>query len=59
MKATPLSAEDYFQNEVLRANRPQVADRFNTLVHQFMQLYKHEYSNEMETEEDDMVTNTI
>ena len=33
-------------------------DRFNTFVDQFAQLHKREHSNEIETEEDAIVTNT-
>ena len=56
VKGTHISVEEYLINEVIRANSPQVADRLNELVDQFMQPHKHMLSNKTEAEEKDTVT---
>ena len=38
MKSTNISAEDYLQNEMTKANQTLAEDRLNELVEHFMQL---------------------
>ena len=57
MKATTISPEDYLRNEVSKTSQPQPEDKFNELIDHSTHLHKHEHSNKMEIEENDMTTN--
>ena len=59
IKATPISAEEYPNNEMSKTNRRQKDDKLNELIVHFTQIHNLKCFNEMEVKGKDTVLRTI
>ena len=51
MKASPVSAEDYLNKGISKANKPHVDDKVSELTDCFVWLNKHEHLNNLKRKE--------